>query len=81
MVITVWKSEFEQAGDPEFQVSVGRGDQQEILGAYRSHQAAWDRAVREADRRGLTWRQLSRLIVETVVANGLLEAVLDEAAE
>jgi hypothetical protein len=57
MTINVWKSEFEAEGEPKFQVSLN--DETEypdpvILTAYHSHQEAWDRAIAEADKRGLT---------------------------
>lgn len=57
MTINVWKSEFEAEGEPEFQVSLNDETEQldpVILTACHSHQKAWDRAIAEADKRGLT---------------------------
>ncbi len=53
--IRVWKSDFEQTGDPEFQVSIRKDDgtDDEVRGGYRTHFDAWQRAITLADERGL----------------------------
>lgn len=54
MEIRVWHSEFEASGDPEYQVSLHEDemdDSPEIISGYHSWAKAWDRAIREADKR------------------------------
>lgn len=53
--IRVWKSEFEQAGDAAYQVSLRKDDgtDDEILSARRTHQEAWESGRKQAAKRGL----------------------------